>query len=402
MLFNYKVRTTDGALKEGQLEAVSMDAAIEGLQRRNFIVVNVVPSGSEGGLAAMLGVSLERVSNRDVVLISRQLATLFDAKIPVLEALKTMAGEVEKNTIRTILQQVLEDIQGGQPMSAAMTKHPKLFSEFYVNMVRSGEESGKLGQVFNYLADYLERQYELRNKARNALVYPAFVMLAFLIVMMLMLTIVIPNLATIFKEQNIELPIYTRIVIGTGEFFRAFWIVIFVLAGIAGSFLWRFVHTPAGQLAWERFLLALPVLGTLERKIYMARFCDNLQTLLSAGVPVIRSLEVTASVMGSVVYQDIIVEAIEAVKGGSTISDALSRHADIPVLVTQMMRIGEEAGKMNTMLESLSRFYRREVDSLVENFVSIIEPAMILILGGGVAFLVASVLLPLYSLGTAF
>ncbi|MEK7660134.1 MAG: type II secretion system F family protein [Patescibacteria group bacterium] len=402
MLFNYKVRTTDGALKEGQLEAVSMDAAIEGLQRRNFIVVNVVPSGSEGGLVAMLGVSLERVSNRDVVLISRQLATLFDAKIPVLEALKTMAGEVEKNTIRTILQQVLEDIQGGQPMSAAMTKHPKLFSEFYVNMVRSGEESGKLGQVFNYLADYLERQYELRNKARNALVYPAFVMLAFLIVMMLMLTIVIPNLATIFKEQNIELPIYTRIVIGTGEFFRAFWIVIFVLVGIAGSFLWRFVHTPAGQLAWERFLLALPVLGTLERKIYMARFCDNLQTLLSAGVPVIRSLEVTASVMGSVVYQDIIVEAIEAVKGGSTISDALSRHADIPVLVTQMMRIGEEAGKMNTMLESLSRFYRREVDSLVENFVSIIEPAMILILGGGVAFLVASVLLPLYSLGTAF
>lgn len=402
MLFNYKVRSTDGALKEGQLEAVSMEAAIEGLQRRNFIVVNVSPAGKEGGLAQLLGVSLERVSNRDIVLISRQLATLFDAKIPVLEALKTMAGEVEKDAIRTILQQVLEDIQGGQPMSAAMTKHPKLFSEFYVNMVRSGEESGKLGQVFNYLADYLERQYELKNKARNALVYPAFILFAFAIVMMLMLTIVIPNLATIFAEQNIELPIYTRIVIATGEFFRAFWIVIFVLVGVAGSFLWRFVHTPAGRLAYERFMFALPILGNLEKKIFMARFCDNLQTLLSAGVPVIRSLEVTSSVMGSVVYRDIIVEAIEAVKGGSTISDSLSRHADIPVLVTQMMRIGEEAGKINTMLESLSRFYRREVDSLVENFVSIIEPLLILVLGGGVAFLVASVLLPLYSLGTAF
>lgn len=402
MLFNYKVRTTDGVLKEGQLEAISMEAAIEGLQRRNFIVVNVLPAGNEGGLTALLGVSLERVTNRDVVLISRQLATLFDAKIPVLEALKTMAGEVEKDAIRTILQQVLEDIQGGQPMSAAMTKHPKLFSEFYVNMVRSGEESGKLGSVFNYLADYLERQYELKNKARNALVYPAFIMLAFGIVMMLMLTIVIPNLATIFKEQNIELPIYTRIVIATGDFFRSFLIIIFMLVGIAGSFLWRFVHTPAGRLAWERFLFALPVLGNLEKKIYMARFCDNLQTLLSAGVPVIRSLEVTSSVMGSVVYRDIIVEAIEAVKGGSTISDSLARHADIPVLVTQMMRIGEEAGKINTMLESLSRFYRREVDSLVENFVSIIEPLLILVLGGGVAFLVASVLLPLYSLGTAF
>lgn len=402
MLFNYKVRTTDGALKEGQLEAVSMEAAIEGLQRRNFIVVNVLPAGNESGLAAMLGVSLERVTNRDVVLISRQLATLFDAKIPVLEALKTMAGEVEKDGIRTILQQVLEDIQGGQPMSAAMTKHPKLFSEFYVNMVRSGEESGKLGSVFNYLADYLERQYELKNKARNALVYPAFIMFAFGIVMMLMLTIVIPNLATIFEEQNIELPIYTRIVIATGEFIRSFWIIIFMLVGIAGSFMWRFVHTPAGRLAWERFLFALPVLGNLEKKIFMARFCDNLQTLLSAGVPVIRSLEVTSSVMGSVIYRDIIVEAIEAVKGGSTISDSLARHADIPVLVTQMMRIGEEAGKINTMLESLSRFYRREVDSLVENFVSIIEPLLILVLGGGVAFLVASVLLPLYSLGNAF
>ncbi len=402
MLFNYKVRTTDGALREGQLEAVSMEAAIEGLQRRNFIVVNVVPTGSEGGLAALLGISLERVSNRDIVLVSRQLATLFEAKIPVLEALKTMSGEVEKDTIRTILQQVLEDIQGGQPMSAAMTKHPKLFSDFYVNMVRSGEESGKLGNVFNYLADYLERQYELQTKARNALVYPAFIMFAFMIVMVLMLTIVIPNLASIFKEQNVELPIYTRIVIGAGDFFRSFWIVIFALTGIGGSVLWRFVHTPAGRLAWERFVLALPIIGNLQKKIYMARFCDNLQTLLSAGVPVLRALEVTASVIGSVVYRDIVVEAIEAVKGGSTISDSLARHADIPVLVTQMMRIGEEAGKINTMLESLSRFYRREVDSLVENFVSIIEPALILVLGGGVAFLVAAVLLPLYSLGTSF
>lgn len=402
MQFQYKVRTPDGNLREGMLEAASLDTAVEGLQRRNFVIVKVTPSDEKSTFSSIMTMSLERVSNRDVVLVSRQLATLFDAKVPIVESLRTMAGEVSKVSIQRILQEVLDDIQGGLSMSDSMSKHPKLFSDFYVNMVRSGEESGKLGEVFNYLADYLERQYELKSKARNALIYPGFILFAFIIVMFLMLTIVIPSIAQIFEEADVELPIYTKIVIGTGEFFREFWILVFILLAGAGAFIWRYVQTEAGRHSWERLVLSTPIVGNLQKKLYMARFCDNLQTLLSAGVPVIRSLEVTANVIGSAIYREITLEAIESVKGGSTISEALQKHDDIPVLVTQMMRIGEEAGKLNTMLKSLSRFYQREVDSLVENFVSIIEPVLILVLGGGVAFLVASVLLPLYSLGTAF
>lgn len=400
--FLFKVRTTEGKLREGKLEAQSLDRAVTALQKENLIIISVTPESESGTAFAHFQSLFDRITHKDMVILSRQLSTLFEAKVPVVQSLRTLGGESAKPKIRNILAHVLDDIQGGMSMSQAMERQPELFSVFYVNMVRSGEESGKLGEVFTYLADYLERSYELRSKTKSALIYPAFVVFAFGAVMFLVLTVIIPNLKVIFDEAGVSLPWYTSVVINLGVFLQQFWIILFLALGVGGVAFWRYLQTPIGRKSWAHFILALPMVGPLLQKIYMARLADNLETLLSAGVPVIRSMQVTASVIGSDVYRDILLDAIDSVKGGSTISDALEKYSEIPPLATQMMRIGEESGKMATMLNSLSRFYRREVDTMVDGFVSLIEPILILVLGFAVAFLVAAVLLPLYSLSAAF
>ena len=400
--FRYKVRTTEGDLREGTVEATTMDLAVKNLQRQQYIIVDVVPAKSERSLSLLLGYSIERITQKDVVLLSRQLATLFEARVPVVKALQTLSSELGKESLQKRLTQVMDDIQGGMSMSRAMSRHPKLFSDFYVNMVRSGEESGKLGETFLYLADYLERAYELRSKTKSALMYPAFVMLSFVIVMVIIVMFVIPNIAVIFDEAAVALPIYTRIVIGASNFFNQFWILIFLFLSLSGVSLWRYISTPSGKMFWARLAIELPVVGQLNKKVYLARMSDNLQTLLTSGVPVIRSLEITADVVGNAVYREILLDSIKAVKGGATISDALGRYEEVPGLVSQMIKIGEETGKLGTILKSLSLFYKREVDNVIDSLVSLIEPVLIIVLGLGVAFLVASVLLPLYSITAVF
>lgn len=400
--FRYKVRTTAGEVREGTIEATSLDLAVKNLQRQSYIIVNVTPAEKQRSLTTLLNYSIERITQKDIVLLSRQLATLFEARVPVVQALRTLATELGKESLQKRLTQVLDDIQGGMAMSQAMSRHPELFSSFYINMVRSGEESGKLGDTFTYLADYLERSYELRSKTKSALMYPAFVLLSFVIVMVIIITFVIPNIATIFEEAAVELPIYTKAVIGFSNFFNSYWILFFLFFALGGVFLWRYIATPAGRMFWDRLAIELPVIGKLNKKVYLARLADNLQTLLTSGVPVIRSLEITSDVVGNMVYREILRDSIEAVKGGSTISAALARYDEIPGLVSQMMKIGEETGKLGTILQSLSRFYRREVDTAVDGLVSLIEPVLIIVLGLGVAFLVASVLLPLYSITAVF
>ncbi|MCP3681058.1 MAG: type II secretion system F family protein, partial [bacterium] len=200
MEFQYKVRTPEGEVREGSVEASSLESAITNLQKQNLIIVSVDPARKERSISSILNYSIERITAKDVVLVSRQLATLFEAKVPIVQALRTMSSEVTKEALRKHLMTILDDIQGGMSMSQAMSRHPQVFSSFYINMVKSGEESGKLGEVFLYLADYLERNYELRGKVKSALMYPAFVMLAFVAVMIIIITFVIPNIAVIFQE----------------------------------------------------------------------------------------------------------------------------------------------------------------------------------------------------------
>ncbi|MDA1334893.1 MAG: type II secretion system F family protein [bacterium] len=404
MIFTYQARTADGATRNGTIEAPSLDSAVQSLQRQNLIIVSLLEADQKGKWYERSLGTFTRIKPRDIMLLSRQLSTLFEAKVPVVQTFRTLIGDGTGTTssARKQLIEVLEDVQGGMSMSQAMSKHPKVFSAFFVSMVRSGEESGKLDEVFLYLADYLERNYILVQKARNALVYPGFILMAFLVVLILMLTVIIPKLSLIIAETGQQLPIYTRAIIAASDFLRAYGI-IFIFLGIGGIiFLFRYLRTPAGQRAWSRTQISLPIVGELFRKLYLARLADNLQTLINGGIPIVRALQITADVVGNEVYRGIVLEAVEAVRGGSTIADAFAKHKEIPPLLTQMMKVGEETGKLDQILKALSRFYAREVDSMVDNLVSLIEPVLIIVLGAGIGLIVASVLVPIYNLTAAF
>ena len=397
MQFNYQGRTPEGEARSGVVEARSLDAAVEVLQRSNVIVTEVRPAGA----APLLGRRLaffDRVSSRDLVIFSRQLSTLFQAKVPVTQSLRTLAAETESVGLREAAGTILDDVSGGASLSQALGRHPDIFSRFYISMVRAGEEAGKLEEVFLYLADYLERTYALVSKARNALMYPAFVLVAFIGVIIVMLVVVIPRLTAIFADLGQAVPLYTRIIIAISQFLQAWGIVLLMLVAVAAVAAWRYARTARGRLGFDPLKIQLPIIGNLLRKIYLTRLADNLSTLIVAGIPIIRALEITADVVSNRVYQQIINDAAESVKAGNTISVSFEKYREIPPLITQMIRVGEESGKLDFILKSAAGFYQRDVDNLLENFVSLIEPALIIFLGLGVGVLVAAVLVPLYNL----
>ena len=314
---------------------------------------------------------------------------------------RLLSSETENAYLGRLLQQVADDIQGGSSIAKALAKHPKAFSSFYVNMVRAGEESGKLSDVFLYLADYLDRTYEVTSKAKNALIYPAFVVVTFAVVMILMFTLVIPNISGILLESGQDIPIYTKIVIGISEFFVHYGIYLFILICIGAGFLVRYVRTPIGAYSYSRFKLAIPYIGTLYKKLYLSRIADNMNTMLLSAIPIVKAIEITADVVENHVYEEIMKEALTAVKGGSSLSDALGAHSEIPGIMSQMVKVGEETGEMGEILKSMANFYRREVQNAVDTLVSLIEPAMIVFLGVGVAILLAAVLIPIYNISAA-
>ena len=397
--FEYKARTQTGEIRSGVIETTSQEAALDALHRNELTVVAIHAQAEKSVFELSFG---GRVKQKDVVILSRQLATLFEAQIPVIESLRTLASDAAKPKLRVALTAMVDDINAGLALSQALAKHPQIFSLFYVNLVRAAEESGKLQEVFLYLADYLERSYYLTTKARNAMIYPAFVFSTFIVVMVLMLTVIMPRLTVIFEQSNVPIPLYTRAVIALSVFLRQ-WGVVLLIALIGGAVAgWRWIATPKGKKFAHTIQLKIPVFGDLYKKLYMTRFADNLRTLIIGGIPIIRALTITSDVVGNVVYQEIIQRAVESVKGGNTISAALERSPEVPILVTQMIRIGESSGRLDFILGNIARFYQKEVDSLVENLVALIEPIMIVGLGIGVGILVASVLVPIYNLIGSF
>ncbi len=398
MLFNYKVIDQTGSPKEGSIDAVTQDVAISSLQRRGFTITSISPVDKN----TFLGRSLfEGVSTKDVVILSRQISTLFEAQVSALRIFRLLAAEAPNPVIRKHLTEVSDDLQGGTTISAAFSKHPKLFSDFYVNMVRAGEEAGKLDETFLFLADYLDRTYEVTSKARNALIYPAFVIVTFIVVMSLMLVLVIPRVSAILLESGQEIPLYTRIVVSFSTFLVNYGIFFVVLLIVGGFFFWRYAKTRRGRVSFGEFQISIPYIGELYRQLFLSRIADNLSTMLSSGIPMVRAVEITAGVVGNAVYEEALNNASAAIKAGSAVSDALGQHPEIPGIMVQMMKVGEETGQLGPILKVLAKFYRREVTNSVDTLVDLIEPILIVALGLGVGLLLASVLIPIYSISSA-
>ena len=297
MLFSYTAIDKNGKETSGSIEAYSEDVAIAALQRRGFVISSIRGDEEKAFFQKDIGL-FEHVSNRDIVILSRQIATLFEAEVSALRVFRLLAEETESPLLRRTLSAVGEDLAGGSPISRALAKYPKVFSSFYVNMVKAGEESGKLNETFLYLADYLDRSYEVTSNARNALIYPAFVIVTFIGVMTLMLTTVIPRLAGVLEESGQPIPPYTKVVITLSDILVNYGVFVLILLIVGGFFLWRHSKTSRGALALSHFKLSLPYIGTLYRKLYLSRIADNLNAKLGTGMPMVRTLVLSASVTG--------------------------------------------------------------------------------------------------------
>lgn len=401
MLFEYKAIDQHNASREGTVEASNVDTAISTVQKRGYTVVSIDPIEKNSSLLDIEIDWFQRVSRKDVVILSRQMATLFDAQVSALRIFRLLAAESDNPQMQKVLNNIADELQAGSSISRALASHPDIFSTFYVNMIRAGEESGSLSRSFNYLADHMDRSYQLVTKARNAMVYPAFVIGVFVLVMSIMLTMVIPRIAQILTESGQVLPIYTRIVIGLSSFLTNNIGFILVALAAGGFFFWKFANTEVGKRTLDEFKISIPYIGDLNRKLYLTRICDNLSTMLSSGISMVQALEVTADVVDNKVYKEILDYTLLEVKSGRSFSDTISEYPEIPGVLAQMSKVGEETGKQAEILETLAVFYRREVNNAVDTLISLIEPIMIVMLGLGVGVLLASVLMPIYNLTSA-
>ncbi len=406
--FQYTARTKDGKLESDIVEAPSVEGAVSILQDQQLIITDIKPYDASESftfekLINKILALLNRVKNEEIVLFTKQLAVLIQAKVPLVQSLKVMEKQVENPNFSQIISEVANDVDAGMIFSRALAKHPKVFSNFFIQMVRSGEISGRLEETLIYLADYINRQYLLNSKAKGAMIYPAFIVAAFLVVGAVMLIFVIPNITAILVESGQKLPLVTRILIGLANFMKNWgWILFIILGCIIYFVVTSIKKSPEWRYVYDGLKLRFPIFGALLKKIYLARFAETLSTLSSAGIAISQSLEITADVIGNAVYRRIILESNEAVRKGSSISAVFARYPEILPMVTQMITIGEQTGKLDTILKQVASFFTEEVNRAFDNLVNLIEPILIVVLGVGVGILVAAILLPIYNLVSAF
>ncbi|MFA6000006.1 MAG: type II secretion system F family protein [Candidatus Paceibacterota bacterium] len=396
MLFKYKAVDEGGINKEGEIDAPNRDIAISGLQRRGLIILSIQNEEEKKSILEFSFFS--KVKTKEVVILSRQIATLFEAQVSALKAFTMLAGSTENKILKNKLNTISDDLQAGVSISGSLAKHPDVFSDFYINLVKAGEETGKLNQTFLHLAEYLDRQYALTSKTRNALIYPAFVIFTFFVVMILMFVIVIPKLSAIILDSGQEIPFYTKIVIAISNFFVHYGFLALIFLVLGGIWLWRLSVTEAGKIYLDRARLSVPLIGVLYKKLFLSRIADNLETMLSSGIPIIRSIDITADVVGSIAYKQVLKEVADGVKSGLSLSVAFEKHHEIPSILSQMVKVGEESGSLSLILKTLADFYKREVDDAIDTLIGLIEPVMIVTLGLGVGVLLVSVLMPIYNL----
>lgn len=397
MLFKYEAITNTGEKKIGNIDASSADSAISALQRRGLIVSSIKEEGVKNGIFK-LSFFQKKIKSKDVVIMSRQISTLFEAQVSALKAFHLLSSNTENPALVKVLSTISSDIESGISISEALSRHPAVFSVFYVNMVKAGEESGKLTQTFSYLAEYLDRQYQLTSKTKNALIYPGFVIGVFLVVMLLMFVFIVPRLKAIIQDSGQAIPLSTKIVFALSDLLINYGLFVFIGVGIFVFYIYRMTKTEAGMKYLDRLKISIPVMKNIFIKLYLSRISDNLDTLLSSGVTIIRSMELTSIIVGNRVYEDIMKDATEKVKSGSSLSEALGSYPEIPPIMVGMVHVGEETGSLGNILKTLGKFYNREVNEAVDTMVSLIEPMMIVALGLGVGLLLTSVLMPIYNI----
>ena len=400
MKFHYQARTKTGEIQVGIVEASNRDSAIN-LLRAAGLYITFLEEESPPFYTKRIKI-FEKVSKKEIVVFSRQLSILFASEIPLIEILQTLAKQTKNPLFREKILEISEKVEGGMPLSEAFNSFPEIFDSFYVNTVRAGEVSGKLSETFSYLADSLEKDYEFSSKIKGALIYPSFVLVIFSLVVTMMVFWILPQTAQTILESGLDVPMITKILLGLGDFLKKWglFLLLFVVFGI--FFIISYIKTKEGRTVFDHFILKIPFLGSVLKRIYLARFALNLSTLLSGGLPIVQSLEITAQVVGNDVYKKIILETAERVKRGERMSEFLEYYPEsITPLFVQILAVGEKTGKLTSVLNNIVSFYQKEVEGAVESFARVLEPLLIIILGFVVGLLIFSIIFPLYQVITS-
>ncbi|KKP97467.1 MAG: pilin biogenesis protein [Candidatus Moranbacteria bacterium GW2011_GWE1_36_7] len=398
MKFSFQAKSPSGEILTGEIDATTTDAAVALLQGKGLMPLKVENKREASGVMKDLQHLWEGVSLRDLSVFYRQLSTLIDAKVSIVASLRAVGDQTSNAFLKIIILEMLGDIEDGISFSDAMAKHPEVFEGLAVSMVKAGELSGNLQRSVLFLAENSEKNYELNSKIKGALFYPLFVLSAALIIGFVVATMVLPKLTGIFKEMNVAIPWYTKILMSVGDFMSSYWWLVglgIILAIGAGIY---YVKTEDGKKEWDIIKMKIPIIGDLFQYVYISRFAENFAVLLDGGIPIVRALIIVSEVVNSTVYEAVILRAADEVKQGGTMSSVFARSMYFPPIVSQMIKIGEDTGKISEVLKNTTVFYNQETDRITRNLSTMLEPIMISFLGLGVGILVFSVLVPIYNI----
>ena len=397
-VFEYTARNLKGDLEKGQVDLPSKDDVVAHLRKNRLVVVQVRQAPKAVSLGGMFKGG---VKTRDVVIFTRQFATMINAGLPLVQALDILAQQTENKVLADVTRQVVYDVESGQTLADALRKHPKAFSDLYVNMVAAGEAGGILDTILQRLAEFLEKNDAIIRKVKGAMVYPGVIMSVAVIAVAVLLIFVIPTFQTMFASVALELPLPTRIVIGLSKLLTGYWWVLLGVIGVSIFGLNRYYKTPGGRLQIDSMLLRFPVLGDVLRKSAVSRFTRTLGTLVSSGVSILDGLEITARTAGNMVIHNAVMESRQSIAGGDTIAAPLQRSKVFPPMVISMIAVGEQTGGLDEMLSKIADFYDEEVDAAVSTLLSLMEPVMIVVLGVIVGGMVVAMYLPIFDMVNA-
>ena len=398
MKFIFKAKDSLGEFREGVIDAATSDAAIDVLQKNNLFPIIVKEEKRKNDLTKTFLSYWERVDSKELMVFFRQMAILIEAKVPLVASLIAVKEQSRNRYFIEVLKEIINDIEDGLSFSDALKKHRNVFSALSINIIKAGETSGNLKQSVTYVADNIEKSYALASKVKSAMMYPLIVLFVFFVISFIVISFVVPKLTLMIKEMEAQIPWYTKVVIWVSDFMAAYWWAVgaVILAFIGGVI--YYAQSEDGRREWDQIKLKLPIFGPIFQKVYMARFAENLSVLLAGGIPIISALNVVSSVIGNSVYEAIFRKAADEIKIGGDMSDALRRFPQIPPIVSQMVRIGEESGQIDVVLNHIARFYEQETDEATKNLATLIEPVLMVIIGVAVGFLAFTIIMPIYNL----
>ncbi|MSU54429.1 MAG: type II secretion system F family protein [Candidatus Staskawiczbacteria bacterium] len=397
MKFNYKARTRDGKIETGVIDASGREAAAVLLQKYNIFITSLTQETEKSPL--LKGIKFEKkVSNRDLVIFSRQLAVMLESRVSVIQSLSSLAIQTKKDNFKKIILEISGLVEEGIPLSGAFSRYPKLFDNFYVNLVKSGEVSGKISQTLYYISDHLEAEQDIISKVRQAMIYPLFTVSVLFVVLNIIIIFLLPRVQELIMESSNDPSAFTVFTMNFYEFLGNWWWITVLLLSVIVTSLVFYVKTKQGREIYDVVSLKIPFMGDILRKVFLARFCGNISTLIVAGISINKALKITADTVNNSVYKNIIGNIEQKVSEGEKISSVLGQYpVYFPSFVIQMIKVGEETGKLDKTLMEVVVFYQKEIKRSIDLFLTLLEPMLILFLGAIVGLLAISVFAPLYS-----